>query len=169
VSSDLLKRHTSGHKDEPSSKRQDTSQKSANSRVSKACIPCAEAKLRCEGSNPCIRCLNRGILCEYAQPRSRKSTHFSQHSNGGVENSQSVPQAGSLEQQNGSMSFGQNNNSVLAHVTQSPGLVINNDQYSQEQGDVTMNSGDQAVLDTQLPRPIPYDQGMQHAHLFRLY
>lgn len=34
-------------------------------RASRACISCAESKLRCEGDVPCQRCKERGTMCQY--------------------------------------------------------------------------------------------------------
>lgn len=42
--------------------------------MSQACIACAEVKLRCEGTEPCGRCQNKGLVCEYGRPRSEKAT-----------------------------------------------------------------------------------------------
>jgi len=71
---DLLKRHAQGHLDgEQAAKRQKTSQTPVRTRVARACVPCAESKLKCEGTEPCSRCLQKDIVCEYSQPRSKKT------------------------------------------------------------------------------------------------
>ncbi|PVH83863.1 hypothetical protein DL98DRAFT_615247 [Cadophora sp. DSE1049] len=43
-------------------------------RTPKACVNCAETKLRCQGGGPCDRCVNKGIACHYPPPRSKKSS-----------------------------------------------------------------------------------------------
>ncbi|KAI1616160.1 hypothetical protein EDD36DRAFT_124919 [Exophiala viscosa] len=74
---DLLKRHALGHDNDLSSsnkRARTTSQKATHSRVAKACIACAEVKLRCEGVVPCGRCKHKGLTCEYAPSRNRRSS-----------------------------------------------------------------------------------------------
>lgn len=47
-------------------------------RAVQACRSCAEAKLRCDGSPPCLRCRERGFACEFPEPRQNGSTHSRQ-------------------------------------------------------------------------------------------
>ncbi|GAM86962.1 hypothetical protein ANO11243_049830 [Dothideomycetidae sp. 11243] len=70
--SDLLKRHAVTHSERPqSAKRVRTTgtPPPRRNRASKACVACAEAKGRCEGGNPCLRCQQKRIACEYAPSR----------------------------------------------------------------------------------------------------
>ena len=53
-------------------KKQKRSQ-TGRTRASQACIACAEAKLRCEGNNPCSRCEQKKLLCRYAAGHEQKS------------------------------------------------------------------------------------------------
>lgn len=77
--SDLLKRHASKHDsaeensgDGPSAtKRRKTLPDVHRPRAQRACRPCAEAKARCEGDQPCLRCQQKDITCDYPPPRSR--------------------------------------------------------------------------------------------------
>jgi hypothetical protein len=69
-----LKRHVTNH-DDPESrpdKKQKRSQ-SGRTRASQACIGCAEAKLRCEGNNPCLRCERKKLFCRYPTGHEQKS------------------------------------------------------------------------------------------------
>jgi Fungal Zn(2)-Cys(6) binuclear cluster domain len=73
--SDLLKRHVTNHDEGRGvdvNKRQRTSQ-AARTRILQACSACAEAKLRCEGSDPCHRCEQKGLACQYSSRRSKIS------------------------------------------------------------------------------------------------
>ncbi|WPH03907.1 Hypothetical protein R9X50_00679000 [Acrodontium crateriforme] len=59
---DLLKRHTLGHsKDDPHAKQPIIQ----HSRVSQACEACAGLHLKCEEEKPCVRCLKKGITCNF--------------------------------------------------------------------------------------------------------
>ncbi|RDW58226.1 hypothetical protein BP6252_13637 [Coleophoma cylindrospora] len=44
----------------------------ARPRLQTACTQCRVRKVRCEGSQPCANCVDRGEHCEYAPARSRK-------------------------------------------------------------------------------------------------
>lgn len=76
--SDLLKRHAAKHNDSEqasistssTSKRRKTLADAHRPRAQRACQTCADAKARCEGSNPCLRCQQKSIACRYPQPRS---------------------------------------------------------------------------------------------------
>lgn len=77
---DLLKRHAATHgdaatqSDDPPFKRRRTQTDLNRPRAQKACKPCAEAKARCEGNNPCLRCLQKSIFCEYVPPKVIEAT-----------------------------------------------------------------------------------------------
>lgn len=60
----MLKRHYVSHlEDEAPQKRQRLGE-ACHQRASKACIACAETKVRCQGGNPCQRCLTKNIPCQ---------------------------------------------------------------------------------------------------------
>jgi Fungal Zn(2)-Cys(6) binuclear cluster domain len=77
LDSDLLKRHAAKHDDPeqashgaaPVSKRRKTLTDVHRSRAQRACQACADAKVRCEGNRPCLRCQQKSIACEYPQLR----------------------------------------------------------------------------------------------------
>ncbi|KAK7899769.1 hypothetical protein LTR67_003514 [Exophiala xenobiotica] len=69
---DLLKRHVNGHNQNNSGGRNKPATKPNHSRVSRACLACAETKLRCDGAWPCGRCKTRDIACRYGKERSKK-------------------------------------------------------------------------------------------------
>jgi len=76
--SDLLKRHAAKHNDpeqasssaSSTSKRRKTTSDGHRPRAQRACQACADAKARCEGDNPCLRCQQKSITCRYPRPRS---------------------------------------------------------------------------------------------------
>lgn len=70
---DVLQRHYVNHLEgEPSDKRPRLVEPSQQ-RVSRACLACAETKVRCQGGNPCRRCLTKNIPC-----RPRPKTTYKQ-------------------------------------------------------------------------------------------
>jgi hypothetical protein len=72
--SDLLKRHSANHENDqpttPAAKRRKTLPDIHRPRASRACQACADAKARCEGDRPCLRCQQKSIACEYPPSRS---------------------------------------------------------------------------------------------------
>ncbi|KAH7384683.1 hypothetical protein BKA66DRAFT_462660 [Pyrenochaeta sp. MPI-SDFR-AT-0127] len=62
---DLVKRHTAQHTENASKPRADRTQSRAGKRVSQACKTCVASKLKCSDSKPCLRCVQRSIVCEY--------------------------------------------------------------------------------------------------------
>lgn len=75
---DLLKRHETNHSPTrvantvgsgPPSKRHKPIANAHRPRAVQACRPCAEAKLRCDGAPPCLRCREKDIACEFSEPR----------------------------------------------------------------------------------------------------
>ncbi|KAH7248153.1 hypothetical protein B0J15DRAFT_59093 [Fusarium solani] len=69
---DILKRHVGTHLDPKAGFR--TGSGKRRTRAARACTFCAESKLRCEGTDPCQRCRDRGLKCQYTQrPRTRKA------------------------------------------------------------------------------------------------
>lgn len=68
----MLQRHVINHDSEGANKRQKVAGTS-RARVTRACIACAESKLKCEGGEPCQRCQTRGTSCRYKSPTKRSS------------------------------------------------------------------------------------------------
>ena len=67
--SDSLARHYRGRHANPDS---DTHPRSAYNRISRACEPCSKSKLKCEGKQPCARCIKRRVNCEYTARTRRR-------------------------------------------------------------------------------------------------
>ena len=61
----------------PAAKRRVTLPELHRLRALRACQTCADAKARCEGDRPCLRCQQKSILCEY--PPSRANEDLGQH------------------------------------------------------------------------------------------
>lgn len=61
---DTLQRHLAVHRE---TLEQGSRSTGAKSRVRRACRICAHSKLRCDGQNPCKRCLAKGNTCSYPQ------------------------------------------------------------------------------------------------------
>ena len=99
-------------------------------------------------------------MCEYAQPRSKKSTNLIQVHYDNDESGQNTPRLGSTALDGESMFSERPNSSIPSGMTQDPVLTMNNDQYPVDQSGTTMGSGDQVMLDAQLPTPNTFDQGM---------
>lgn len=89
--SDVLQRHVTNHDSEGSNKRQKVASTS-RARASRACIACAESKLKCEGGEPCQRCQARGTACRYKSPAKRLSTATARRDDGPINSSQSKTQ-----------------------------------------------------------------------------
>ena len=66
---DTLQRHLSVHA-KTDDKRLPTA--GSNRRVTHACQNCSQSKLRCDGKNPCNRCLSKSSACWYGTSRSSK-------------------------------------------------------------------------------------------------
>ncbi|KAF4627828.1 hypothetical protein G7Y89_g10323 [Cudoniella acicularis] len=66
---DTLTRHIPIHDSRDSDRNEN--KRSGVSRVSRACVNCAKARLRCNGEQPCSRCNNRDDGCVY-RPSTRK-------------------------------------------------------------------------------------------------
>lgn len=83
LDSDLLKRHAANHppneeelgsgSGDSASKRRKTLPNVNRPRAFQACRACAASKLRCEGSQPCYRCQEKSLACEYPQSRAPRS------------------------------------------------------------------------------------------------
>ncbi|PPQ93252.1 hypothetical protein CVT25_015250 [Psilocybe cyanescens] len=59
----------------PSHQLQSVKPQSSRQRTSQACDKCRERKTKCSGHRPvCLRCTNRGLICEYSMRESRSRT-----------------------------------------------------------------------------------------------
>ena len=65
--SDTLLRHEATH-------GQHRSQRANARRVPRACVPCGQAKQRCFGGDPCVRCERKGFICYYGAEQSHRSS-----------------------------------------------------------------------------------------------
>ncbi|KAB5566638.1 hypothetical protein GE09DRAFT_742958 [Coniochaeta sp. 2T2.1] len=63
---DVLKRHltTHNHDEQPPTRSSYTTR----SRVSRACVSCATAKLKCDNGKPCARCRSKKVPCVFTPP-----------------------------------------------------------------------------------------------------
>ncbi|KAG5974656.1 hypothetical protein E4U55_008118, partial [Claviceps digitariae] len=64
---DLLSRHVANHENNSSSKRRRKNTIPGAGRVSQACRPCAAARVKCDDSKPCRRCVKRKLSCMYSE------------------------------------------------------------------------------------------------------
>lgn len=69
LSSDSLARHVSMHQ---SMGARLPGRAAAAHRVSKACVRCAKQRLRCDGGEPCGRCVTKGAQCNYVARMKRR-------------------------------------------------------------------------------------------------
>lgn len=60
---DLLRRHVVNHSNDSPNKKRRTNASTAAGRVSHACRPCAAARVKCDDSKPCQRCITRKLSC----------------------------------------------------------------------------------------------------------
>ncbi|KAF5661538.1 putative transcription factor Pig1p [Fusarium heterosporum] len=64
---DLKKRHETNHENDDSKKRRRTTTSLNSGRVTRACKPCAAARVKCQEEKPCQRCVRRGLTCISAE------------------------------------------------------------------------------------------------------
>ncbi|KAG6048031.1 hypothetical protein E4U17_007307 [Claviceps sp. LM77 group G4] len=60
---DLLRRHVVNHSNDSTNKKRRTNASPAAGRVSHACRSCAVARVKCDDSKPCQRCITRKLSC----------------------------------------------------------------------------------------------------------
>ncbi|KAK2592892.1 hypothetical protein QQS21_009424 [Conoideocrella luteorostrata] len=72
---DLLRRHVANHENDSPSKRRRTNSSVSAGRVSQACRPCAVARVKCDDSKPCRRCVNRKLTCVSSETASSSGFH----------------------------------------------------------------------------------------------
>ncbi|KAL7901443.1 hypothetical protein HDV63DRAFT_199982 [Trichoderma sp. SZMC 28014] len=73
---DLLRRHVTNHENDSPKKRQRLVSTPNSSRVTQACRPCAAARVKCEETKPCKRCVNRNLACSSFETSPGSSTHL---------------------------------------------------------------------------------------------
>ncbi|OAA78066.1 C6 and C2H2 transcription factor RegA-like protein [Akanthomyces lecanii RCEF 1005] len=76
---DLLRRHVANHANDSPAKRRRKQTSPGPGRVSQACRPCATARVKCEETKPCKRCVSRNLECvssEIGHGHSKNIAHF---------------------------------------------------------------------------------------------
>lgn len=92
---DLLRRHVANHDNDSPKKRRRTTTSPGAGRVSHACRSCAIARVKCDDTKPCKRCVTRKLTCVSAEAPSTAAMHLmhfsaNAHSSAGNANSNSV-------------------------------------------------------------------------------
>ena len=73
---DLLRRHVANHDNDTPQKRRRTATSPGAGRVTQACRPCAVARVKCDESKPCRRCVNRKLSCVASEAGSAAAMHL---------------------------------------------------------------------------------------------
>ena len=73
---------------------------------------------------------------------------------------------GGAAQDVGHLDYPQYTSPVQPHMAQDPSRLMSNAQYSMDQGGPLIDTGDQTMLDAQLPTPATFEQGTQSLDLF---
>jgi uncharacterized Zn-finger protein len=73
---DLLRRHVTNHENDSPRKRQRLVSTPNSSRVTQACRPCAAARVKCDETKPCRRCVSRNLACSAIETSPGSSTHL---------------------------------------------------------------------------------------------
>ncbi|GFP52576.1 transcription factor 1 [Trichoderma asperellum] len=73
---DLLRRHVANHENDSPKKRQRLVSTPNSSRVTQACRPCAAARVKCDETKPCRRCVSRNLACSSFETSPGSSTHL---------------------------------------------------------------------------------------------
>lgn len=73
---DLLRRHVTNHENDTPHKRRRTATSPGAGRVTQACRPCAVARVKCDESKPCRRCVNRKLTCVASEAGSAAAMHL---------------------------------------------------------------------------------------------
>lgn len=85
---DLLRRHVANHDNDSPQKRRRTNSSPGAGRVSQACRPCAIARVKCDDSKPCKRCVNRNLTCVFSEVGSSSNLHHQIPPNANAANAQ---------------------------------------------------------------------------------
>lgn len=73
---DLLRRHVANHENDSPKKRQRLVSAPNSSRVTQACRPCAAARVKCDETKPCRRCVSRNLACSSFETSPGSSTNL---------------------------------------------------------------------------------------------
>ncbi|KAL7927749.1 hypothetical protein ACQKWADRAFT_317930 [Trichoderma austrokoningii] len=73
---DLLRRHVTNHENDSPKKRQRLVSTPNSSRVTQACRPCAAARVKCDETKPCKRCVSRNLACSSFETSPGSSSHL---------------------------------------------------------------------------------------------
>lgn len=87
---DLLRRHVANHENDSPQKRRRTTSSPGAGRVSQACRPCAVARVKCDDSKPCRRCVNRKLTCVSSEAGPSSNLHHHMPTNTHVTAAQEV-------------------------------------------------------------------------------
>lgn len=88
---DLLRRHVANHDNDSPKKRRRTTTSPGAGRVSHACRSCAVARVKCDDTKPCKRCVSRKLNCVSTETPSTAAMHLvhfsaNAHANAGSSN-----------------------------------------------------------------------------------
>lgn len=73
---DLLRRHVANHDNDSPKKRRRTTTSPGAGRVSHACRSCAVARVKCDDTKPCKRCVSRKLTCVSTEAPSTAAMHL---------------------------------------------------------------------------------------------
>ena len=73
---DLLRRHVANHDNDSPKKRRRTTTSPGAGRVSHACRSCAVARVKCDDTKPCKRCVSRKLNCVSTEAPSTAAMHL---------------------------------------------------------------------------------------------
>ena len=73
---DLLRRHVANHDNDSPKKRRRTTTSPGAGRVSHACRSCAVARVKCDDTKPCKRCVSRKLTCVSTETPSTAAMHL---------------------------------------------------------------------------------------------
>ncbi|KAH6606639.1 hypothetical protein Trco_005792 [Trichoderma cornu-damae] len=92
---DLLRRHVANHENDSPKKRQRMVASPNSSRVTQACRACAVARVKCDESKPCRRCVSRNLPCSSYETSPGTSMHLVHLPASGQDAAQTHPTAAS--------------------------------------------------------------------------
>lgn len=122
---DLLRRHVANHDNDSPKKRRRTTTSPGAGRVSHACRSCAVARVKCDDTKPCKRCVSRKLNCVSAETPSTAAMHLMHFS------ATAHAKSGSSTESNKANSDGEKSTtaqSVASMDSYSPGSIPNSHQ-----------------------------------------
>lgn len=133
---DLLRRHVANHDNDSPQKRRRTNSSPGAGRVSQACRPCAIARVKCDDSKPCRRCVNRKLTCVYSEAGPPSNVHHhlppNLHATVTHDSNQSTVAAASAESGNSSSPASHSHaQSATSGPSSLPGASTKTTPYSQ--------------------------------------